>query len=136
MLFSTWVQDLKNIHACLKHFHVEVVETCFSIPQPDGTKLEVNRTMSRLHRDAVPKLLPGNKEVEIEASPESIYKLLQVMDRSALKWPSGIVINVLVCLRKIFTSMEQQDLWNVVLNYDISLQCTLDYPTPGRGFSL
>ena len=37
-------------------------------------------------------------KMEIEASPESIYKLLQVMDRGALKWPSGIVINILVTL--------------------------------------
>ena len=50
------IEDLKNIHVCLKHFHDEYVETYFSIPQPDGTKLEVKRTMPRLHRDAVPKL--------------------------------------------------------------------------------
>ena len=52
--------------------------------------------------------LTENKEMEIEASPESIYKLLQVMDRGALKWPTGIVIHVIVCLWKVFTSIEQQ----------------------------
>ena len=52
--------------------------------------------------------LTEDKEMEIEASPESIYKLLQVMDRGALKWPSSIVIQVLVCMWKIFTSIEQQ----------------------------
>ena len=53
------VEDIKNVHVCLKHFHDEDVETHFLIPQPDGTKLEVKRSMPRLHRDAVPKLLPG-----------------------------------------------------------------------------
>ena len=53
------IEDIKNIHVCLKHFHDEDVETYFVIPQPDGTNLEVKRTVPRLHRDAVPKFLPG-----------------------------------------------------------------------------
>ena len=53
------VEDIKNVHVCLKHFHDEDVETHFLIPQPDGTNLEVKCSMPRLHRDAVPKLLPG-----------------------------------------------------------------------------
>ena len=53
------IEDIKNIHVRLKHFHDEDVETYFVIPQPDGTNLEVKRTVPRLHRDAVPKFLPG-----------------------------------------------------------------------------
>ena len=51
--------------------------------------------------------LTEDKEMEIETS-ESIYKLLQIMDRGALKWPSGFVVNVIVCVWRIFTSLEQQ----------------------------
>ena len=53
------IEDIKKIYVCLKHFQDEDVETHFSIPQPDGTRLEVKRSVPRLHKDAIPRILPG-----------------------------------------------------------------------------
>ena len=50
---------MKRIYVCANHFLPEDIETKYSIAQPDGSLLEVERTNPHLRKDAVPRLLPG-----------------------------------------------------------------------------
>ena len=51
-------------------------------------------------------LLTKDKEIEIEIPPDSKYKLIQIIDRGSLNWPSNFVIEAIVTLWKIFSSIE------------------------------
>ena len=53
-------------------------------------------------------LLTEDKEMEIEIPPDSKYKLIQIIDRGSLKWPSNYVIEAIVTLWKVFSSIENQ----------------------------
>ena len=52
--------------------------------------------------------LTGNKEMEIEEPLESEYRLIQIIDRGSLKWPSSDVIDAIITLWKLFSSIESQ----------------------------
>ena len=53
------IEDLKNIYACAKHFHHEDIEINFSMPQLDGSVLEIQRTIPKLRKNAIPRVLPN-----------------------------------------------------------------------------
>ena len=49
------IEDLKNIYVCAKHFLPEDIETNFSIPQLDGSVLEIQRTIPKLRKTQSPE---------------------------------------------------------------------------------
>ncbi|KAI6658203.1 Transposable element P transposase [Oopsacas minuta] len=49
-----------------------------------------------------------NKEIEIEGPSDSEYRLIQIIDRGSLKWPSSDIIDVIITLWKVFSSIESQ----------------------------
>ena len=51
-------------------------------------------------------ILTENKEMEIEEPFESEYRLIQIIDRGSLKWPSSDVIYAIITLWKLFSSIE------------------------------
>ena len=52
--------------------------------------------------------LTENKEMEIEEPSDSEYRLIQIIDRGSLKWPSSDVIDAIITLWKVFSSIESQ----------------------------
>ena len=52
--------------------------------------------------------LTENKKMEIEEPSESKYRLIQIIDRGSLKWPSNDVIEAIITLWKVFSSIESQ----------------------------
>ena len=52
--------------------------------------------------------LTEDKEMEIEEPSESKYRLIQIIDRGSLKWPSNDVIEAIITLWKVFSSIESQ----------------------------
>ena len=46
--------------------------------------------------------------MEIEEPSESKYRLIQIIDRGSLKWPSNDVIEAIITLWKVFSSIESQ----------------------------
>ena len=46
--------------------------------------------------------------MEIEEPLESEYRLVQIIDRGSLKWPSSDVIDAIITLWKLFSSIESQ----------------------------
>ena len=58
-LHREFIEEIKKIYVCVKHFRAEDVENFFSIPQPDGSILQEKRILPRLSPLAVPCFLPG-----------------------------------------------------------------------------
>ena len=58
-LHREFIEEIKKIYVCLKHFRDEDVEIFFNIPQPDGSILQEQRNLPRLRPLAVPRFLPG-----------------------------------------------------------------------------
>ena len=52
--------------------------------------------------------LTEDKEMEIEEPSDSKYRLIQIIDRGSLKWPSSCVIDAIITLWKLFTAIENQ----------------------------
>ena len=52
--------------------------------------------------------LTENKEMEIEELSKSKYRLIEIIDRGSLKWPSKDVIETIVTLWKLCSSIESQ----------------------------
>ena len=52
--------------------------------------------------------LTENKEMEIEEPSDSEYRLIQIIDQGSLKWPSSDVIDAIITLWKVFSSIESQ----------------------------
>ena len=51
--------------------------------------------------------------MDIEEPPDSKYKLIQVVDRGSLKWPSNCILEAIVTLWKVFsTIVNDADLHN------------------------
>ena len=46
--------------------------------------------------------------MEIEEPSDSKYRLIQIIDRGALKWPSSCVIDAIIALWKLFSAIENQ----------------------------
>ncbi|KAI6647777.1 hypothetical protein LOD99_8492 [Oopsacas minuta] len=46
--------------------------------------------------------------MEIEEPSGSEYRLIQIIDRGSLKWPSSDVIDAIITLWKVFSSIESQ----------------------------
>ena len=53
-------------------------------------------------------LITQDKELEIVGT-EDTYKLIQLIDRGALKWPSHIVIDAIIIVLKIFITIENDE---------------------------
>ena len=47
-LHREFIEEIKKIYVCLKHFRDEDVEIFFNIPQPDGSILQEQRNLPRL----------------------------------------------------------------------------------------
>ena len=73
------IEDLKNIYVCAKHFLPEDIETNYSIPQLDGSVLEIQRTIPKLRKNAIPRVLPNCPSYFSSAS----HSKPQRLDRSA-----------------------------------------------------
>ena len=73
------IEDLKNIYVCAKHFLPEDIETNFSIPQLDGSVLEIQRTIPKLRKNAIPRVLPNCPSYFSSSS----HSKPQRLDRSA-----------------------------------------------------
>ena len=73
------IEDLKNIYVCAKHFLPEDIETNFSIPQLDGSVLEIQRTIPKLRKNAIPRVLPNCPSYLSSSS----HSKPQRLDRSA-----------------------------------------------------
>ena len=58
-LHREFIEEIRKIYVCLKHFRDEDVEFFFNIPQPDGSILQEKRNLPRLRPLAVPRFLPG-----------------------------------------------------------------------------
>ena len=58
--------------------------------------------------DACMSLITQDKELEIVGT-EDTYKLIQLIDRGALKWPSHIVIDTIIIVLKIFITIENDE---------------------------
>ena len=51
--------------------------------------------------------LTEDKEMEIEEPSDSKYRLIQIIDRGSLKWPSSCVIDAIIT-KKLFSAIENQ----------------------------
>ena len=61
--------------------------------------------------------LTEEKDMDIEEPPDSKYKLIQVVDRGSLKWPSNCILEAIVTLWKVFsTIVNDADLNNSFIN--------------------
>ena len=58
--------------------------------------------------DTCMSLITQDKELEI-VDTEDTYKLIQLIDRGALKWPSHIVIDAIIIVLKIFITIENDE---------------------------
>ena len=58
--------------------------------------------------DACMSLITQGKELEIVGT-EDTYKLIQLIDRGDLKWPSHIVIDAIIIVLKIFITIENDE---------------------------
>ena len=58
--------------------------------------------------------LTEEKDLQIEEAPDSKYKLVQIIDRGPLKWPSNEVIDAILILWSTFRKIENSHkLWEV-----------------------
>ena len=53
--------------------------------------------------------LTEDKYLHLDEPPDSKYKILEVIDRGNLKWPSDIVLDAVVLVWKIFRLIEQDN---------------------------
>ena len=75
-LHREFIEEIKKIYVCVKHFRDEDVENVFSIPQPDGSITQEKRILPKLSTLAVPCFLPGcpsylSKSIQCARTPSA-----------------------------------------------------------------